>query len=300
MENVSTYTEATVPDRVPSLEIPRLERLERPSWQRIDWIGSWPYLSFHVLTLVGALWVMPTTQALWLCAGAYVVRILGISLSYHRYFAHRTFKTSRPFQLLLAFWAQTSVQKGVLWWAGHHRNHHRFSDQEDDVHSPVLRGFWWAHIGWILNPRYEATPHEVIKDMAAYPELVWLDKHKHVPSVALALFMFLVGGLPGLVWGFGVSTVILWHCTFSINSMAHLFGKRRYPTTDTSRNNVWLAILTGGEGWHNNHHYFCSSARLGFRWWEFDPTYYLISLFEKVGLVWDVRRPPPHVIETST
>jgi stearoyl-CoA desaturase (delta-9 desaturase) len=129
---------------------------------------------------------------------------------------------------------------------------------------------------------------------------MWLDKHKHVPSVALALFMFLVGGLPGLVWGFGVSTVILWHCTFSINSMAHLFGKRRYPTTDTSRNNVWLAILTGGEGWHNNHHYFCSSARLGFRWWEFDPTYYLISLFEKVGLVWDVRRPPPHVIETST
>ncbi len=296
---MTTYTEAVIPDRVPTVDLPKLQRLEKPPWQRIDQIGSWPFFSFHVAALVGAFVFVPTAQDLLLCAGAYLFRIIGISLTYHRYFAHRTFKTSRLVQFLMAFWGQTSVQKGALWWAGHHRNHHRFSDEEDDVHSPVLRGFLWAHVGWILNPRYEKTPFEVIKDMAVYPELVWLDRHKHVPSVAFAVLMFLIGGWSGLVWGFLVSTVILWHCTFSINSMAHLFGKRRYPTTDTSRNNVWLAILTGGEGWHNNHHYFCSSARLGFRWWEFDPTYYLVCLLEKLGLVWDVKRPPRHLIDAS-
>ncbi len=299
MENVTSYPDA-VSDRIPTVETPRLERLTKPDWQRIDWVGAWPYLPFHVLTVIGAILVPLTAEALVLCVVAYGVRILGISLAYHRYFAHRTFKTSRPFQLLMAFWAQTSVQKGVLWWAGHHRNHHRFADVEDDVHSPALRGFLWAHVGWILTPRYEKTPYEVIQDMAAYPELMWLDRYKHMPSVALGVIMFLLAGWPGLVWGFGVSTVILWHCTFSINSMAHLFGKRRYPTTDTSKNNVWLAILTGGEGWHNNHHYFCSSARLGFRWWEFDPTYYLVCLLEKLGLVWDVKRPPSHVVEVPS
>ena len=299
MKNVTSYPDA-VSGRIPTVETPRLERLATPDWQRIDWVGAWPYLSFHVLTVIGAILVPLTAEALVLCVVAYGVRILGISLAYHRYFAHRTFKTSRPFQLLMAFWAQTSVQKGALWWAGHHRNHHRFADVEDDVHSPVLRGFLWAHVGWIMTPRYEETPYEVIQDMAAYPELMWLNRYKHVPSVALGVLMFLLAGWPGLVWGFGVSTVILWHCTFSINSMAHLFGKRRYPTTDTSKNNVWLAILTGGEGWHNNHHYFCSSARLGFRWWEFDPTYYLICGLEKLGIVWDVKRPPSHVVEAPS
>ncbi|MEE8556487.1 MAG: acyl-CoA desaturase [Myxococcota bacterium] len=280
----------------PTLEEPQLARLPRASWQRVDWSGNWPFLTFHLVAIVGALVVPPTIEALALCLTVFYVRILGISLGYHRYFAHRTFRTSRAFQLLLAVWSVTSAQRGVLWWAGHHRNHHRYSDQPDDVHSPVLRGFLWSHVGWILSKRYSRAPLEVIRDMASYPEMRWLERHPYVPPTMLGLATFVLLGWTGLVWGFLVSTVLLWHATFSINSLAHVLGKRRYPTTDTSRNNGWLAWLTAGEGWHNNHHFFCSSARLGFRWWEFDPTYYLIRVLERLGVVWDVRRPPPHVI----
>jgi stearoyl-CoA desaturase (delta-9 desaturase) len=282
---------------VASVDVPRIARLPRADWQFIDWLGAWHFWAIHLAALVGVFWVPPTVGALLLCAAAFYFRIFGVSLAYHRYFAHRTFRTSRALQLLLAFWAQTSVQKGVLWWAGHHRNHHRYADTPDDVHSPARRGFLWSHVGWILTPRYSDTPVEVIRDMAAYPELRWLDRHKHVPSFAFGLTMFAIGGISGLVWGFLVSSVLLWHATFCINSLAHVYGKRRYATTDTSRNNLWLALLTAGEGWHNNHHFFCSSAQLGFRWWEFDPTYRLLQALEKLGLVWDVRRPPPHVIE---
>jgi stearoyl-CoA desaturase (delta-9 desaturase) len=280
-----------------TVEVPDIPRLPRPEWQRVDWLGSWQFFFFHAAALVGAVLWPPTLGAIALCLGGFYVRILGISLAYHRYFSHRTFKTSRALQLVLAFWAQTSAQKGVLWWAGHHRNHHRFPDRPEDVHSPARRGFFWGHVGWIMTPRHEAAPIEVIRDMAAYPELRWLDRHKHVPTVAFALGMLAIGGWAGFVWGFLVGTVLLWHCTFSINSIAHTFGRRRYPTTDTSRNSWWLAILTGGEGWHNNHHFFCSSARLGFRWWEFDPTYYLLLGMEKIGLVWDLKTPPSHVLE---
>jgi stearoyl-CoA desaturase (delta-9 desaturase) len=283
--------------QVPTLEIPSIEPLPRADWQHIDWVGSWPFFGFHLAALVGAFLVPFSAWAVALCIGSFYFRILGVSMAYHRYFAHRTFRTSRPLQLLLAFWAQTSVQKGVLWWAGHHRNHHRYADTPEDIHSPARRGFLWSHMGWILNPRHEKTPVDAIRDMTAYPELRWLDRHKHVPTFVYAVAMSAIWGWTGLVWGFLVSTVVLWHATFCINSLAHVYGTRRYPTTDTSRNNPWLSLLTGGEGWHNNHHYFCSSARLGFYWWEFDPTYFLIAGLEKLGLVWDVRCPPPHVVE---
>ena len=299
MTSVSETTETDLFSHpsVPTLEVPGIARLPRAEWQVIDWLGAWDFWGLHLAALVGVLLLPPSAGDLVLCAAAFYFRILGVSLAYHRYFAHRTFRTSRAFQLVLAFWAQTSVQKGVLWWAGHHRNHHRYAHTPDDVHSPARRGFLWSHMGWILASRYSDTPVEVIRDMAAYPELRWLDRHKHVPSFAFGLAMFAIDGISGFVWGFLVSTVLLWHGTFSINSLAHVYGKRRYPTTDTSRNNLWLALLTGGEGWHNNHHFFCSSAQLGFRWWEFDPTYTLIRALEKLGVVWGVRRPSRQVIE---
>ena len=282
---------------IATLSPPKLQRLGPPQPIVLaDWRATLPFALTHVATLVLAVLWPPSWELLALCAASWYARILGISLGLHRYFAHRTFKTSRAFQLLLAVWSMTSAQRGVLWWAGQHRNHHRFADQPDDIHSPARSGFFWSHVGWIIPQRSAATPIDVIRDMARFPELRWLDRHEHVVPVALGALLFLIGGMQALVWGMLVSTVLLWHTTFSINSIAHLFGSRRYPTTDTSRNNVLLALLAAGEGWHNNHHYFCSSARLGFRWWEIDPTWYLLVGLEKLGLIWDVSRPPEHVL----
>jgi stearoyl-CoA desaturase (delta-9 desaturase) len=282
--------------RVPTLEAPKLARLSRPRLTRAEWLASTPFLAVHAVALCGAVLFPPTLGLVALCLGVFYARILGISLGYHRYFAHRTFKTSRAFQLVLALWSMLSAQRGVLWWAAHHRNHHRYSDDEGDVHSPARTGFFWSHVGWIISGRNDRTRVEVIRDMARFPELVWLDRHQYLPAIALGATLFLAGGLPALVWGMLVSTVILWHATFSINSVAHVIGRRVYPTTDTSRNNTWLALLTGGEGWHNNHHYFCSSARLGFHWWQYDPVWWVIVALERVGLVWDVHRVPDHAL----
>jgi stearoyl-CoA desaturase (delta-9 desaturase) len=284
---------------VPTLGVPVLQRLPVHSWDRYDWFGNLRFLVFHVLAVAGAVLWPPGAREILLCLAVFYARLMGVTLGYHRYFAHRTFRTSRAFQLVLAFWAETSLQRGVLWWSGHHRNHHRFSDQPEDLHSPARMGLFWSHVGWILSSRYARTPFDAIPDMARFPELRWLDRHWIVPGVALAVALFAWGGLPALVWGFFVSTVVCWHCTYTINSLAHAWGRRRYPTTDTSRNNLLLALLTAGEGWHNNHHYYSPSARLGFRWWELDPGWYLLWVLEKLGVVWDVRRPTRRALEAE-
>jgi stearoyl-CoA desaturase (delta-9 desaturase) len=229
----------------------------------------------------------------------YYVRMFGITAGYHRYFSHRTFKTSRPFQFVLAWLAASSSQRGVLWWAAHHRRHHRESDRPEDVHSPVQRGVWWAHVGWVLSPTSSNVDMDRVRDLAAYPELRWLDRWHIVPPLVLALTLALAGGLPMLVWGFFVSTTFLWHGTFTINSLAHVFGSRRYATSDNSRNNWLLAVITLGEGWHNNHHYYQSAANQGFFWWEFDPTLYALNVLSWLGVIWDVRKPPRRVLEAG-
>jgi stearoyl-CoA desaturase (delta-9 desaturase) len=226
---------------------------------------------------------------------SYYVRMFGVTGVHHRYFSHRTYKTSRWFQFVLAFLAETSTQKGVLWWGAHHRDHHKHSDDPEDVHSPVQKGFWWSHVGWIMVRRYTPTNLHRIADFAKYPELVWLNKYYLVPPIALGVAMFLIGGWPLLLWGYFISTVVLWHGTFTINSLAHLWGSKRYVNTDDSRNNFWLAMITLGEGWHNNHHYYQSSTNQGFFWWEIDITYYILKAMSAVGLVWDLRTPPKHV-----
>lgn len=284
---------------VPTLAVPRLERVPAAEDQRAKPLQSLPFLVTHVAAVVGILLVPPTATSLLLCVFMLYARVIGITMGYHRYFAHRSFRTSRVFQLILALWATSSAQKGVLWWAGHHRNHHRYSDRPEDPHSPARRGFLFSHVGWIMAKRNERTPIEVIKDMARYPELRWLDRHYYVPTAVLAVSCFLLGGWTGLVWGYFASTVLLWHATFTINSLCHVFGHRRYPTTDTSRNSLWLTLITAGEGWHNNHHYFSSSARTGFFWWELDPTYYVIWVLDKLGIVWDVKRPPQHILDAG-
>jgi stearoyl-CoA desaturase (Delta-9 desaturase) len=198
---------------------------------------------------------------------------------------------------VLACLAQSSAQRGILWWAAKHRRHHRYSDTADDVHSPVQRGFLYAHLGWIFVPRNDATDYAVVRDLTRYRELVWLDRHPYLPAALLGTATWLIAGWPGLVIGFCWSTVALWHATFCINSLAHVVGHRRYVTGDYSRNNWLLALLTMGEGWHNNHHAYQASARQGFRWWEYDPTYYALRMLSWLGLVWDLHLPPQAVIK---
>jgi stearoyl-CoA desaturase (delta-9 desaturase) len=204
----------------------------------------------------------------------------------------------RVAQFVMAFGGTMAAQKGPLWWAAHHRDHHRFADTDQDVHSPK-RGFWWSHVGWILCNRFSDTKFERIQDFARYPELVFINRQNWIGPWALAIVCFLIGGWSGLVLGFLVSTVLLWHSTFFINSLAHVFGRRRYETEDTSRNSALLAVLTVGEGWHNNHHHYPTSCRNGFFWWEWDPTFYLLTALSWVGIVRDVRKPPARVLAAT-
>jgi stearoyl-CoA desaturase (delta-9 desaturase) len=257
--------------------------------RRIDLFSSIPFAAVHVVALAGVFLVPFSWKLVALAVGLYYARMAATTIGYHRYFSHRSFKTSRPFQFVLAFLAETSAQKGALWWAAHHRVHHRYSDQPGDPHSPKM-GFWESHVFWILRDGSAATRE--IKDFSKYPELRLLNTYHLVPPVLLAVALFALGGMPALVWGFFVSTVLLWHGTFLVNSLNHVWGSRRYETTDTSRNNFVLALLTMGEGWHNNHHHYMASANQGFFWWEIDLSYYLIRAMQAVGLVWDVRTPP--------
>lgn len=252
-----------------------------------------PFAAVHVLAIVG-LFSSPSWQD-WLCCGVlYATRMFGLAGGYHRYFAHRSFKTSRVFQFLLALLAQTTVQRGVLWWAAHHRNHHRHSDEIADIHSPQRWGFWYAHISWIYDDTRK-TDYGRVKDFARYPELVLLNKLWFLPPVLLGTAVYLVLGWTGLLVGFMLSTVFVCHATFAINSLAHVWGRARFDTGDTSRNHWFLAILLLGEGWHNNHHYFQSTARAGFFWWEIDVTYYILLFLRSVGLIWDLKPVPPRV-----
>jgi len=258
--------------------------------EKINWLASIPFIGVHVMCLF-VLQVGARPRDVLVCLGLYVLRMWGITAGFHRYFSHRSFKTGRVFQFILAFVGTLSTQKGVLWWAAHHRHHHRYSDAPEDIHSPVQKGFWWSHAGWILCDKYGATKYDSIKDFARFPELRLLNRFHLVPPVALAVALYFLGGFSLLVWGFFVSTTLLWHGTFTINSLSHVFGKRRYKTTDTSRNNWLLALITLGEGWHNNHHYHQNTANQGWFWWEVDLSYYSLVALSWVGVVKDLRKP---------
>lgn len=267
------------------------------------------FILVHLLPLF-AIWTGATLFDWIICVFLYFFRMFWITAGYHRYFSHKSYKTSRWFQFVIAFMSQTSAQKGVLWWAAHHRHHHRHSDTPSDPHSMKLYGFWYSHVGWIIGPDYKETDYKTIGDYAKYPELMWLNKHYLVPPVILALtvtalgawvnggsvlLMFTHHGLSTLFIGFFLSTVITYHGTFSINSIMHKFGKQRYESGDESKNSLWLALLTLGEGWHNNHHYYEVAARQGFFWWEIDITYYGLKIMGWLGLIHDLRGVPSHI-----
>jgi stearoyl-CoA desaturase (delta-9 desaturase) len=268
--------------------------LDRP-----DWLLSVPFLASHAVALATPFLVPVEGRWVALAAALYAIRMFAITAGYHRYFSHRTFRTSRAFQLVLAVMGGTAAQRGALWWAAHHRDHHRYSDGPEDVHSPLRRGFLWSHVGWILSRRNHATKLDRVKDLARYPELRFLDRHHYLPPTALAIALFLAGGWGALLWGFFVSTVVLWHATFCINSLAHVIGRRRYETGEGSRNNLWLALVTFGEGWHNNHHYYPASTRQGFFWWEIDLSFLVLRALSLLQIVRDLRTPPARVLAAA-
>ena len=254
-----------------------------------------PFVLVH-LACIAAIWTGISWQAVAICAVLYWGRIFAIGAGYHRYFSHRAFSTSRVFQFVLAVLSQSTTQKSVLWWAAKHRHHHLHSDTDQDVHSPRHKGFLYSHVGWIFSRRHDTTDLVKIEDFARYPELMWLHRYELVPAVVLAVICWLIAGWSGLVVGFFWSTVLVYHATFCINSLAHVHGRKRYVTGDDSRNNWYLALFTMGEGWHNNHHAYQSSVRQGFRWWEYDPTFYVLKLLSWMRIVWDLKTPPVPVV----
>ena len=253
------------------------------------------FVSLHVAAL--GVFLVPFSPRLLVClAATYSLRMFAVTAGYHRYFSHRSYKMGRAAQFAMAFLAQSSGQKGVLWWAAQHRDHHRHSDNEDDIHSPVKQGFWWSHVGWVLSNKHDSYDAKRVSDFARFPELRWLDRHHWIPTTVFAAIVLALGGWPAFWWGYVLSTVLLYHCTFSINSLAHLFGTRRFNTPDDSRNNWLLALVTFGEGWHNNHHYVMASCRQGYRWWEVDITWAVLKLLSVTGIVRELRpfRVPTH------
>jgi stearoyl-CoA desaturase (Delta-9 desaturase) len=278
------------------MSITTMEAAPARGWRDIYFHrGTIPYWSIHVAAIVGVAITGWSWRGVALAAAFYVTRMWFVTAGYHRYFAHRSFKTSRWFQLVLGIGATLTVQKGPLWWASHHRKHHRMSDVPGDVHSVKQDGFLWAHQGWMLARGHERTDLSRVKDLARYPELRWVNRWWMMPPLALAVLILALGGFHAFVWAFCVSTVVCWHVTFTINSLAHAWGNRRYATADESRNNLLLAILTLGEGWHNNHHHYQASARQGFFWWEIDATYYVLRALAAAGVIWDLRGVPDHV-----
>jgi stearoyl-CoA desaturase (delta-9 desaturase) len=275
--------------------------------ERLDYSVCLQFLLMHAACLL-AIWTGVSVVAVSICLALYVIRMFAITAGFHRLFAHRSYRTGRGFQFLMAFLGTASYQKGPLWWAAHHRSHHLHADTENDLHSPLAHSLWRSHVGWFLSRASGATDKTLVSNLIKYRDLRLLDRFYCVPPMLLAGATFLLGAVlqryaPGLgtsgwqmlVWGFFISTVLLYHGTFTVNSLAHIFGKRRFATEDNSRNNLFVALITLGEGWHNNHHFYPSSERQGFYWWEIDISHYALLALSRLGIVWDLRTPPSNI-----
>jgi stearoyl-CoA desaturase (delta-9 desaturase) len=274
-----------------------------------NWMRCLPFIMVHFACLA-VIWVGWSTTAVIVCAALYLVRMFAITAFYHRYFSHKSFKTNRVWQFVFAVLGNSATQRGPLWWAAHHRKHHKHSDEEADLHSPVKHGFWWSHMGWFTCDAAFKTDYSMVKEWAKFPELRFLNRFDILVPIILGVSLFGIGealyyfspqletsGAQLFIWGYCISTVLLAHGTFTVNSLNHTWGKRRFKTSDDSRNNIWLAIITLGEGWHNNHHRFPVSARQGFYWWEVDVSYYLLNLMSKLGIIWDLNPVPSRILK---
>jgi len=279
--------------------------------EKLDYKVCVQFLFLH-LACLAFIWTGVSTVAVVTCLGLYLVRMFAITAGFHRFFAHRTYRTSRVFQFLLAFTGTAAYQKGPLWWAAHHRRHHLYSDTETDLHSPISRTLWRSQVGWFLERESQTTHVKLIPNLMRFRDLRLLDRFYSAPPILLAVFAFVFGavlqryapslgtsGWQMLVWGFFISTVLLYHGTFSVNSLAHIFGKRRFDTGDNSRNNLFVALITLGEGWHNNHHYYPATERQGICWWEVDVSHYTLRVLSWLGVVWGLQKHPANAASAS-
>lgn len=284
---------------------------ESLGFKLINTLKQGVFWSIHI-GCFAVIWAGVSWTAALVCFALYFVRMFAITGGYHRYFSHRSYKTSRPFQFILAYLGAASAQKGPLWWAAHHRHHHQHSDTDQDIHSAREKGVWWSHVGWVLSAQYIEADMDSVRDLTKYPELRFLDRNHLIAPISLIIALYLFGeylayAFPGLhtngfqlfVWGFCVSTTLLYHGTFLINSACHIIGKQRFVTGDDSRNNLILALITLGEGWHNNHHRYPGSEKQGFYWWEIDLSHYVLTFLSWIGLVWDLRVPPERIYEEA-
>ena len=276
--------------------------------REFNWVRCLPFIFVH-LACIAVIWVGWSPIAVAICAGLYFIRMFAITAFYHRYFSHKSFKTNRFWQFCFAVLGNSATQRGPLWWAAHHRKHHKHSDGEHDLHSPAKHGFWWSHMGWFTCDAAFKTDYSMVKEWAKFPELKFLNRYDILVPIILGVSLFILGetlsvfapsletsGMQLFIWGYCISTVLLAHGTFTINSLCHTWGKKRFNTADDSRNNFWLALITLGEGWHNNHHRFPVSAKQGFYWWEIDVSYYILKLMSKLGIIWDLNPVPSKIL----
>ena len=277
----------------------------------VDWLRVIPFILIH-LAIFTVFLVGFSYTALLVFLLMYSIRMFAITGFYHRYFSHKAFKTSRLMQFVFAVIGASAVQRGPIWWAAHHRGHHVHSDTEQDKHSPKSHGFFWSHMGWFLSKANFLTHQKFVKELMRFPELRVIDRFDILVPILTCIGLFYLGqhlgtkhpqlltnGWQLVIWGFVLSTVLLYHTTFLVNSVAHIWGKRRYKTKDSSKNNMFIAFLTFGEGWHNNHHHFPGSANQGFYWWEIDITYYILKIMSFFGLIWDIRKVSPAIRESN-
>lgn len=287
----------------------RYDDVEAEKLHRIDWARALPFIAMHLMCL-GVIWVGWSPIAVGAAAAMYVIRMFAITAFYHRYFSHRSYKTSRFAQFVFAVMGNSAVQRGPIWWAARHRHHHQHSDDEEDVHSPIRHGLFRSHVGWISTRGAYAYDAKAVPDLLKFPELRFLNRFENLVPLVEALSLFALGkvlhafgwnttGWQMLIWAFFVSTIVCSHATFTINSLSHVWGRKRYRSNDESRNSLLLALLTFGEGWHNNHHYYPGAVRQGFYWWEIDLTYYVLWCMSKLGIVWDLNGVPERVREAN-
>ena len=290
MSNVFALTAGKLLQWVDSYSQLNIENKESANKsKKVDWFRVMPFFVMHLMCF-GVIWVGWSPAAVLVALALYLFRMLAITGFYHRYFSHKSFKTSRVAQFIFALVGASAAQRGPIWWASHHRHHHIHSDKEEDVHSPKQHGFLWSHMGWFTANSNFPPKLNRVPDLLKFKELVWLDRFDAIVPILLAVSLYIFGevlaihapdlntnGAQMLIWGFFISTVILYHATYTVNSLAHKFGKRRYNTRDDSRNSFLIALITCGEGWHNNHHHFPGSASQGFFWWEIDMSYYFLK-----------------------
>lgn len=262
---------------------------------------NWYHILFFAPLHLGALLALFPAFFSWKAVGValllyWVTGGLGITLGFHRLLTHRSFATPKWLEYFLALCGTLACQGGPFDWVGIHRQHHLHSDQELDPHDSN-KGFWWSHINWMFynSPGLDEVP-KFIKDIADDPVYQFLHKNMVFLQVCLGLFLLWLGGWSFVVWGVFVRLVFVWHCTWFVNSATHKFGYRTYESGDRSTNCWWVALLTYGEGWHNNHHAFQYSARHGLKWWEIDLTWMTIQLLQALGLATNVKLPPEKAV----